>query len=124
MTTSASGREQRRHQRYRVKENALALDHAVIGQILNLSRGGLMFRYLADLYDFKGTLAELDVYFAGDGLSMRRVPCRAVFNEAVENEMPFSSLSMRQCGVEFGELTLQQEAQLQHIIAHRTLGEV
>ena len=123
MSATTIDQEQRRSQRFRVKENALALDHSIIGQILNLSMGGLMFRYLADLYNFKGNLAELDVYFAGDGLCLRRVPCATVFNKAVENEIPFSSLSMRECGVKFGTLTLQQEAQLRHIIANRTIGE-
>lgn len=123
MKASTSGRELRLHQRYRVKENALALDHSIIGQILNLSMGGLMFRYLADLYNFKGNLAELDVYFAGDGLCLRRVPCTTVFNKEVAKEIPFSSLAMRECGVKFGQLSEQQEAQLRNIIETRTIGE-
>lgn len=123
MTASIAGRELRKDKRYRVRENAMALNHSVIGQITNLSRGGLMFRYLADLYNYKGNLAELDVYFAGDGLCLRRVPCATVFNRPADKEVPFSSLTMRECGVKFGSLSAEQEVQLAHILANRTMGE-
>jgi hypothetical protein len=124
MATTTADREQRRHQRYRVKENAIAFDHSIIGQILNLSMGGLKFRYLADLYKFKGDLAELDLYFAGEGLCLHNIPCETVFNKAMENESPYSSLAMRECGVKFGQFTEQQTAQLRHILTKQTAGEV
>jgi hypothetical protein len=69
-----------------------------------------------------GESAKLSILPAGDSSYLYKIPCRAVWDRKV-NENHFSSISMRRCGVQFGELTPYQKAQLEQFIQDHTTGE-
>ena len=65
---------------------------------------------------------EVMVIFTIDRFYSREIPCKAVSDLEIEDSPPFSSISMRRCGVQFGELTQEQESQLDYFLQNHTVG--
>ena len=113
---------QRRYARFRVPKDAFAAlgpDYIKVGQIINISMGGLAFRYLAS----KGpsNASELDIFLAGRVFYLYKLPFETV-RDFVTNEMPFSSIYMKVCGLQFGDLTDKQKSDLRYFIQTHTIG--
>ena len=118
--------EKRRHKRFRSKESAYASfgNHAMkIGQIVDISMGGLAFHYIADGDQINGS-RKLEIYLAHNGFHMREVPFNTISDFILPSEFPISTIIMRRRGVQFGELSEQQVSQLGYLIQNYTEGEV
>jgi hypothetical protein len=118
--------EKRRHQRFRSKESAYAAfgsETLKVGQIVDISMGGLAFHYIADGSQINGA-RELEIYLAGNGFHMTEVPFNTISDFAIPSEFPLSTIIMRRRGVQFGELNQLQESQLGFLIQNYTVGEV
>ena len=117
--------ERRKHIRYRAKEGALAAvrpQYVKIGQIIDISRGGLAFRYTVT--DSQGNEShELDIFLIGEVFHLNRVPFKIISDLRINKKSSPSSLRMRRCGVQFGELTQNQIHELEYFIRKHTLGE-
>jgi len=136
------------HQRYRAKSGSFALlrstsielnrirdmgmgeiGFAVIrsrpikmGQIINISKNGLAFEYL-ERQSKSIEVFKLDLLYAEDAYYLGKLLFRPIFDYAVDAEIPFDSFTIRRCGVEFGELTAQQESKLEYFLNQHTLPE-
>lgn len=117
--------EQRRYKRLQVRDGAFVLlgpDSTKLGRIIDISRGGLSFSHMAragpsnDLFELDLFLIDTDFYLSG-------VPFVTVW-DLKTHENPFSSITMRRCGVQFGELTPGQRTEIEYFIQDHTLGEV
>ena len=70
--------EQRAHARYRVKEGAYTVikiqqdTKLTIGHILDISKGGLAFKYISNGKPVKGS-HKLDIYFIGQGIQLKNI---------------------------------------------------
>lgn len=118
--------EKRKHRRFCLKDLAFAAfgSHAKgIGKIIDISRGGLSFRYIAD-GDQLNESFELEIYLANNGFHLKEVPSKTISDLEITSEFPTSSITMRRCGVQFGELTQNQVSQLECFIQNHTVGEV
>ncbi len=126
--------ERRNYTRYAVREGAYAAlspDSARMGQIIDISRGGLCFRYIAQM-DLADEALETHVFVGDEGIYLEKMPNRLVEDTPVEDgAFPGSIMLgsktmrvMRQRRVCFGELTGNQIAQLDYFIQHRTTGIV
>lgn len=126
--------ERRRYTRYGVREGAYAAlspDSARMGQIIDISRGGLCFRYIAQM-DQPDNGQETHVFVGDEGIYLEKMPNRLIEDVPVEDgAFPGSIIMgsktmrvMRQRRVSFGELTGNQVAQLEYFIQHRTTGIV
>jgi hypothetical protein len=118
--------EKRKHKRFRSKESAYAAfgsDTMKIGQIVDISMGGLAFHYIADGDQINGA-RELEIYLASNGFHMEDVPFNTVSDFVLPSEFPLTTIIMRRRGVQFGELTQFQETQLGYLIQNYTVGEV
>jgi hypothetical protein len=126
--------ERRRYTRYRVREGAYAAlspDSAKMGQIVDISRGGLCFRYIVQVDQAEDT-SETHVFVGDEGIYLEKMPNKVVEDIPVEDS-PFPGSIMlgprtmrvvRQRRVCFGELTGNQEAQLEYFIMNRTIGKI
>jgi hypothetical protein len=117
--------ERRKHKRYPVKNGAFAVlgpPSTKIGQIINISMGGLAFGYIAGK-EPSDTSFELGILLAEDSFHLTKVPFKTVSDQEAK-EVPFSSLTMRRCGVQFGELRPNQMSQLEYFMQNHTIGEV
>jgi len=125
MNTTQVSVERRQEPRFKVVEGAFAalVNHnSKLGQIKDISKMGLSFRYI----DHDGTPGEtsvLKIIIRRGGLYLDKLPFKKVADFEIKNEHTFSSLKMRQMGLQFGDLNQQQCIRLEHFIQKHTTGE-
>jgi hypothetical protein len=111
--------ERRKHKRYNVKQGAFAALPSIylIGQIKNISMGGVSFACIASgpkCY----RIPVLEIFSKDKNFYLRKIPFNVVSEFYVENHVPCSSLQMKQISGEFAELTEPQKAQLDFFLKY------
>ena len=117
--------ERRRHKRFQAEDGAYAAvrpQYDKIGQIIDVSRGGLAFRYMVSGSQ-EDASSELDIFLIGDGFHLDKVPFQTVSDEGIPERLSPSSQKMWRCGVQFGELTQMQILKLKEFILNHTVVE-
>jgi hypothetical protein len=125
MNTTRLPFERRQQPRFKVAEGVFAalVNHgSKLGQIRDISKRGLAFRYI-DHGDEFGETSELKIIISSGGVYLDKLPFRKVSDFEIKNEYSFSSIKMRQIGLQFGKLTAQQYSRLEEFIKHHTIGE-
>jgi hypothetical protein len=115
--------ERRKHKRFQAEEGAFVVvrpQFTKLGQIIDISRGGLAFRYTLTGGEMSGSV-ELDIFLTGDGFYLERVPFKTVSDLKMPKKLSPRSLPMRRCGVQFGDLTHFHISQLAHFIENHTV---
>ncbi len=118
--TELSLKERRKHERYFAAEGAYAAlspKSSKIGQIVNISRGGLAFRYI-DNDDNKNKNHETHIFLSSKHNHVSKVPIKTVADYPVHVENSFSKMKVRQRGIQFGEMNLHQLIGLDNYIAN------
>jgi len=116
--------ERRRHERYRVKNEHMAYvavrpSFSQIGEVRDISRGGLCFEYLL-LDDMEplcdiGSSVSIDLFIREKGFYLSSVNCRPAYDIDCRNEHASAEagfLERRKCGLAFDRLTENQEKQI------------
>jgi len=117
--------ERRKQKRFKAVNGAFAAvrDNAnQLGQIRDISFGGLAFKYLANERINNGARA-LDIFISRHQVYIKNIPFQPVRDTMIEKENPLSTVSVRQLGVKFGRLNADQLSRLKHMIQHHTIGE-
>jgi hypothetical protein len=117
--------DQRKHKRYRVKEGVFAWfegDAGRLGQIVDISRGGLAFQYVSDTGASNGP-HELGIFLADNDFRLDGIPSRIVSDIDVSEPRPFSTVPLRRCGLQFEDLDPAQLSQLEHLLEEHAKGE-
>jgi len=120
--------ERRKHKRFRVQNGAFAVltafswPHSTqkLGQIIDIGMGGLAFSYIASEEPSNGSL-ELSIFLAENRFHLRNIPFKTI-SDVETKKVPFSSITMKRSGVQFGELTPNQISQLKYFISNHTIG--
>ena len=118
--------ERRKHKRFQVQDGAFAVltpHFYTWGQIIDISRGGLAFRYTGKELP-PNISCDLGISLANIGFYLGKLPFRAISDFEIGNEVAYNLTTIRRCGVEFGELTLNQISGLECFIRNQTMGEV
>jgi hypothetical protein len=116
--------ERRKHKRFHAKDGTFAVLRpqwpysTKIGQIIDISMGGLAFSDVAG-EDQPNRSYELDILLAEHSFHLTKIPFETIWDQEAE-QLPSSTLSMRRCGVQFGELTRNQKSQLEYFVWHYT----
>ena len=119
--------EQRKQKRFRVKQGAFAgLGHQFrpVGQIIDISTGGLSFRYVASKDRTNGSSTLKIALTTDSSFHFDKVPVIPVWDLAIPSAFSGGSITMRQSGVQFGELTVDQKFDLGYFIQKHTADEV
>ena len=118
--------ERRDHMRFRTQEDAFATLRgrhiSKLGQIIDISKGGLAFRYIDTGGPPNGS-HELDIFLAENGFHLEKVACKTISDSEAEREHPFSTIKMRRRGVQFRALKKYQTSQLEYFIWNHTTEE-
>ena len=116
-------RERRKYQRYAIKDIAFAIIRSSaeeeLGQISNISMGGLAFQYFIGNREFQKA-EKLDVLLADSGVHVENIEFRVVDDYELVNELPFSSITKREQRVHFNELNSNQKEGLDSFIRRHT----
>ncbi|MDF1590625.1 MAG: PilZ domain-containing protein [Desulfobacterales bacterium] len=124
MTDDAKMNERRIHRRYKVKAQAFAAlaSHYLIGQIKNISKGGISFTCIANVKPDSQTF-EIEIFTQDDKFHLREIPFKIVSAVDVEDRIPSSALQKKQINGVFLELTDSQVSQLEYFLDNYILAE-
>jgi hypothetical protein len=115
--------EDRQHNRVKVDDGGfvqLTPGFPVLGKIIDISRSGLAFRYVASKGQTNGS-AVLNILTTDRRFCLEKVPAKIIRDSAMPEEFSFHSITLRHCAVQFGELTSSQKLGLEHFIRFNTL---
>ncbi len=116
--------EKRKHRRYKGKEGAFAAflrpDELInLGQIVDISLGGLCVRYLATK-DVNIGCSGIKIFGSnGRFIHVDRVQCKIIYDTEIP-EGSWEQLSTRRCGVQFENLSVRHMSMLQDFIDNFT----
>jgi hypothetical protein len=118
--------ERREHRRFRVERGALLAGNPfsgeIWGEIVNISKGGLAFRYT---FEKKPVFGRLDVVWAGSStVLLADVSFEAVSDLEIANRSLWLGPRRWLRGVKFGYLTRDQAACLEECLARHTAIEM
>lgn len=124
MTDEAKVDERRIHRRYKVKAQAFAAlaSHYLIGQIKNISKGGISFTCIASLKTDSRTF-EIEIFTQDGKFHLREIPFKIVSELDVEDRIPSSVLQKKQINGVFLEMTDDQVSQLEEFLQNYVLDE-
>jgi len=119
----ATSKERRVYKRYNASDGAFAAispNSFKLGQILNISRGGLAFQYIETSRSNTYNIEEKNVFLSSKGYYVRSIPFKIVTDRPIPNDTPCSTIMMRQCSIEFGEMSFDQKINLDNYIINNT----
>jgi len=121
--------DKRKDERFLVGEEvivALRNRFSRVGRVKDISMGGLSFEHIYD-EDPEGDPSQREVSLWVDNYSMVNIPCRVVYDIPISDPPEYDYLSIhfktRRCGVQFGKLTENQEAQLNSFLKTHAKGK-
>jgi hypothetical protein len=123
--TKMTSAEQRQHKRFRVPKTtfvALWPEFFRVGQVADISMGGLAFRHLTGEEPLNGSL-ELDLFLAGQSFYLYKLPFEMIWNFEPVEANSSNAPDLRQCGLQFGALTPSQAAQLEYFIQNYSASQ-
>jgi len=125
MTENEKPVEKRLQKRFRAQDDAYAMlrgSVSKLGKILDISRGGLAFRYI-DIGERPESSFELEILVKGNGFHLNNVSFETISDFGSTKDFPFSSIPMRRRGGQFLGLTENQISELEYFMEHYTTGE-
>lgn len=127
MNKTAPMIERRKHGRVKIKNRGDAMlfgpDLAKGIQILDISQGGVAFRYVSG-YDTLVEPLEMDILWNHLGVFLLKVKIRVVSDFQIPNEYLLGVIPLRRCSAEFVDLTEEQISQLNYFFENHGMGEV
>jgi hypothetical protein len=130
MSSQTNTAERRKHERLQIKTKTFAAffgpnSNRKIGEIINMSAGGMAFRYLNYEKEPYGIISsdkpvEVDIFWQGDGYSLGKVPIKTISDSLISRISPVSLIAMRYCRLKFTELTPFQELLLKRFIKNHS----
>lgn len=115
--------ERREHKRFATRDVAFAIlrtdNDEELGQIINISMGGLVFQYFVGNRELQKA-ERLDVILAENGLHVDNISFHVVDDYELVNELPFSSITKREQRVHFDNLTDDQKNAINGFIREHT----
>jgi hypothetical protein len=123
MPSASHQGERRKHDRFEVRNLAIAVPNkpsSQIARIVNISKGGLAVRYLEQT-NWLGNADAIDI-LVNNSFLMSNILIKTVSDFKVENSVSFSIISERQCCLQFGPLSPEQELLLDEFTLRYTAG--
>ena len=112
--------DKRKHKRFEVKDGAftvLSYQPTVMGQIINMSAEGLAVTYKGKRLKES---AEIDMFISDAGFYLDQIPVKTVSDHKIAGKFLLSSKKIWQRSMQFGELTDDQQSQLDEFLIHYT----
>lgn len=119
MTKEKKLAEHRKNNRFRVSRDAfvaLGPHFNRVGRLTDIHKDGLKFHYIARKEPPQKSF-EIDIFLTDGDFYLEKVPC-----EKVADIETLGTPSIRQCTVQFGELSPDQKSQLEYFIQNHTTG--
>jgi hypothetical protein len=121
--------ERRRNKRYKAVDGAYAAispNSHKLGQIIDISMGGLSFKYIDTSHDDKeleGTPEEA-VFLSSMGYYVGDLPFKTISDYEITNAPSFSSMKVRKRHVQFTDLSFKQLFDLDYYLRNNVSEQV
>jgi hypothetical protein len=118
--------EKRKFRRFQAPQNAFAFlrgPDGRLGQIIDISKGGLAFRYVGNGGQPKSSF-QMDIFLANNGFRLQKISFRTVSDFEVSKQGLAHPLIMRRRGVQFDELNQDHVSRLEYFIENYALGAI
>jgi len=123
--------ERRKHERFKVKNGAIAIIRLSnvlgttqkYGQIINISQGGLTFRYI-DRTGESNEPVKLDLLFIQDSICstyLKYLSSKTIWVSHLDSKTSVSELKIKQQGVQFDKMVPNQITQLDRFLEKCTI---
>lgn len=120
--------EHRRYARYLPRKNAFAAlgsKYNRVGKIIDISLGGLAFEYISGENSCSNSL-EVDIFLVDNVYHLYNIPCKMLYDMQIHvphvNNKLIKILTIKRCGVQFGELSDYDLTQLKLFLEGYTIG--
>ena len=117
--------KKRMHERFRPKHPVfvkLALDDQEdMGQLIEISKGGLSIRYFVD-EERTRSFSELSIYSSDGVFAVEGIPIKNISDSELK-DLPFETEILRRHGIKFEEMTPDQILKLEDFLANYTERE-
>ncbi len=121
--------ERRKHKRYKAVEGAYAAispNSHKLGQVIDLSMGGLSFKYIdttSDDSDFEQPPEET-IFLSSMGYYVGDLPFKTISDYEITNAPSFSSMKIRKRHVQFTDLSFKQLFDLDYYLRNNVSEQV
>lgn len=112
--------ERRKHKRYQLSDDILVFNDTTFGQIINISKGGLAFRFLTSKEIGQNPFFELGILNSSSGFYLENIPCQTVTSTDSAPIHPTGSTIVRRNGVKFTHLTDEMLQKIDEFLAENT----
>lgn len=99
--------ERREHKRFHLRDGSFAGSYPNIGEIIDISLGGILYNYMEFADDTSAERGEF-VICGDDGKCLSSLPSMVVSDRVLANESSFSKIITRQRRIMFDALTEDQ----------------
>lgn len=106
--------DRRQYRRFKVPNDAFAIvknPRFKLGQITDMSLGGMSICYLDELIAGNGT-STVDILLADNEFYIEGIPVSFVWHSECREVYTVNTSVMKKCGVQFGKLNSEQESKL------------
>lgn len=112
--------ERRQSTRFRPKDGTIAIDNYALGPVINISMGGLSFRYMGTNIA-KSITNKLGIFLGSENILIDKLPTRIVADKLISKGSLFLKTPTRECSLQFLELTPVQRNKLTDFISNKTI---
>ena len=98
----------RQHERLAPDQNILVYSPEILGQVLDISKGGLAFAYRRDTAKINNLFLDLDLMCNEEDFNMPTLFCKTISDVAIEDKSICPDGQLRRCSVEFRNLSDDQ----------------
>jgi hypothetical protein len=116
--------EHRKHKRYRIRQGAyvaLAPPFGRVGRMIDISKGGLSFRYVDGKETTNGSY--VNILLTEANFYLDKVPVKTILDFKIPDKSTSSSITMKRCGLQFEGLTHKQASELKFFVDNYSIGE-
>ncbi len=114
-------KERRKFKRYRPKGGTIAINDHALGPVINISMGGLSFRYLEGC-STKSSSNSLGIFLGSDDILIDHITSKVISDQLIPQESLFLKTSTRQRSIQFLNLNERQRQNLEDFINEKTQG--
>ena len=115
-------KERRRFTRFRPKDGTMAVNNHALGPVVNISMGGLSFRYMRE-NPTRPISDILGIFLGSDDVLIEKIPTKLITDKLVSEGSSFLKTTTRQRSIQFTELTEAQRINLEEFINSKTTGK-
>jgi len=117
-----SGLERRHHRRYQVKNETFVFSGEYTGTLVDISKGGFAIQ-CAVFENDSAFSTHINIFDANSLFYLSNIPFSVVGEMQPVPASIFSRLMVKRFSIQFGSLTSEQLAQVEHFIAEHTIAD-